>query len=58
MERKVKYVQYGCGRMSRWLMRYAIETGCVYHCDKKYSCRGGGYFYNLRKTWGQCNYYL
>ena len=28
MERKVKYVQYGCGRMSRWLMRYAIEKGC------------------------------
>ena len=28
MDRKVKYVQYGCGRMSRWLMRYAIEKGC------------------------------
>ena len=28
MDRKVTYVQYGCGRMSRWLMRYAIEKGC------------------------------
>ena len=28
MDRKVKYVQYGCGRMSRWLMRYAMEKGC------------------------------
>lgn len=28
MDRKVTYVQYGCGRMSRWLMRYAIAKGC------------------------------
>lgn len=28
MDRKVKYVQYGCGRMSRWLMRYAIAKEC------------------------------
>ncbi len=27
MKRKVKIVQYGCGRMSRYLMRYAIEKG-------------------------------
>lgn len=28
MNRKVKFVQYGCGKMSRWLMRYAMEKGC------------------------------
>lgn len=27
MDRKVKVAQYGCGRMSAWLMRYAIENG-------------------------------
>ena len=27
MNRKVKFVQYGCGRMSRWLMRYAMGKG-------------------------------
>jgi 4-hydroxy-tetrahydrodipicolinate reductase len=27
MERKVKIAQYGCGKMSAWLMRYAIEKG-------------------------------
>ncbi len=27
MKRKVKVVQYGCGRMSRYLMRYAIAKG-------------------------------
>ena len=25
MERKVKVAQYGCGKMSRWLMRYVLE---------------------------------
>ncbi len=35
MDRKVKVIQYGCGRMSRWLMRYAMEKGCdlVAACD-------------------------
>ncbi len=35
MDRKVKVMQYGCGRMSRWLMRYAIAKGCelVAACD-------------------------
>ncbi len=28
MKRKVTVAQYGCGRMSRYLMRYAIEKGC------------------------------
>ena len=28
MERKIRFVQYGCGRMSRWLMRYAMGKGC------------------------------
>lgn len=28
MERKVKIVQYGCGRMSKYLMRYVFEKGC------------------------------
>lgn len=27
MERKIKVVQYGCGKMSRWLMRYVLEHG-------------------------------
>lgn len=27
MNRKVRVAQYGCGRMSAWLMRYAIEKG-------------------------------
>ena len=27
MDRKVKFVQYGCGKMSVYLMRYAIEHG-------------------------------
>lgn len=27
MERKVKIAQYGCGKMSAWLMRYAMEKG-------------------------------
>lgn len=27
MERKIKIAQYGCGKMSAWLMRYAIEKG-------------------------------
>ncbi len=28
MNTKIKIAQYGCGKMSRWLMRYAIEKGC------------------------------
>ena len=27
MERKVTFVQYGCGKMGKYLMRYGIENG-------------------------------